>query len=174
MPDWDQWDAEAMELFVPWFEHDHFIGHLFHPHNEHRIVVTKLQNLALALVNGQWDSRLECVVNAALHSAIAVGFWLLARRWTKPRWHAPLFFLAAALFGLPLAWQNILGGFHSQQYWLLGLSFVAIVLLPFARPWSAGWWIGAAAAILALGTMGSGFLAAAVVLLLVGFRLLRR
>ena len=45
MPDWDQWDAEAMELLVPWFTGDHFVAHLFHPHNEHRILLTKLQNL---------------------------------------------------------------------------------------------------------------------------------
>ncbi len=174
MPDWDQWDAEAMELYVPWFTHDHFVSHLFHPHNEHRIVITKLQNLGLALLNGQWDARLECLVNAALHSALAVAFWLLARRATAPRWHAPLFLLIAALFALPLAWQNILGGFHSQQYWLLGLSFAAVVVLSFARPWSGRWWAGLAAAVLALGSMGSGFLASVVVLGLLGYRILRR
>ena len=174
MPDWDQWDAEAMELYVPWFTHDHFVSHLLHPHNEHRIVVTKLQNLALTLLNGQWDARLECLSNAALHSALAAAFWLLGRRATAARWHAPLFVLAAALFGLPLAWQNILGGFHSQQYWLLGLSFIAVVTLPFARLWTGAWWGGLAAAVLALGTMGSGFLAAVVVVGLVVYRRLRR
>lgn len=174
MPDWDQWDAEALRLLVPWFEGDRFLSHLFAPHNEHRVVLTKLQNLALTLLNGQWDARLECVANAALHSLLAVALWLLARRWTAGHWHAPLFALTAVLFGLPLAWENVLSGFHSQQYWLLVLSCAAIVTLPFARPWSAGWWVGAAAAILALGSMASGFLAAAVVAAMVGFRLLRR
>jgi hypothetical protein len=64
MPDWDQWDAEAGELFTPWFENDHFLTHLFTPHNEHRVILTKLQNLALVLLGGQWDSRLEAVTNA--------------------------------------------------------------------------------------------------------------
>lgn len=174
MPDWDQWDAEAMELFVPWFTNDEFLKHLFNPHNEHRIVLTKLQNLAVVLLNGQWDSRLEAVVNAPLHAALGVAFWLAGCRWSARRWHAPLFVLAAALFGLPLAWQNVLGGFHSQQYWLLGLSFAALLTLPFARAWSGAWWLGAAGAVLALGSMGSGFLAAAVVLPVVGWRLLGR
>lgn len=174
MPDWDQWDAEAYYVLIPWFEHDNFLAHLFTPHNEHRVVITKLHNLALALLNGQWDARLQAVTNAALHSAVATALWLLARRRLAPVTHAPLWLLAVALFGLPLAWQNVLGGFHSQQYWLLATSFVAIVLLPFARPNSAPWWIGTIAATLALFTMGSGLLAAAVVLVVMGFRLLRR
>ena len=188
MPDWDQWDAEGLQLLAPWFEHDHFLSHLFQPHNEHRVVATKLQNLALTLLNGQWDSRLESTFNAALHSLLAVAFWLLAVRLLRPAPVSPssplplspsftlptLWLLTAAIFGLPLAWQNILGGFHSQQYWLLILSFAAMTTLPFARTWGAAWWAGLAAAALALLTMGSGFLAAAVVLAVVGFRAVRR
>lgn len=174
MPDWDQWDAEALQLLVPWYEHDHFLQHLFTPHNEHRVVLTKLQNLALTVLNGQWDSRLEAATNALLHAGIAAAFWLYARRWAAARWHAPLFALAFALFGLPIAWQNILGGFHSQQFWLLGLSFGAIVTLPFVRFGSAAWWAGAGCATLVLGSMGSGFLAAAVVMVVLAFRLARR
>jgi hypothetical protein len=174
MPDWDQWDAEAMELFIPWFENDQFLTHLFNPHNEHRVVLTKLQNLTLGLLNGQWDSRLEAATNALLHAGVAVAFWLAGCGWIARRWHAPFFVITAVLFGFPVAWQNVLGGFHSQQYWLLGLSLAAIVLLPFARPWTRRWWCGTAAATLALGSMGSGFLAAAVVLMVIGWRLLRR
>jgi hypothetical protein len=194
MPDWDQWDAEAAQLFIPWFEHNQFVQHLFHPHNEHRVILTKLQNLGLGILNGQWDSRLESVVNAMLHSALGAVFWVFACRWIGARSdgrddapHRPramrsiaptlksiLFVITAALFGLPLAWQNILGGFHSQQYWLLGLSFAAIVTLPFAQRWSAAWWLGASSAVLAMGSMGSGFLAPAVVVVVIGWRIFRR
>src|SRR5450759_4027696 len=59
IPNWDQWDAEGLNLLVPWFEHDHFIAHLFHPHNDHQVVLTKLQSLGLALLSGQWDARLQ-------------------------------------------------------------------------------------------------------------------
>lgn len=160
LPDWDQWDAEGLHLFQPWFEGRNFLRELFLPHNEHRIVVTKLQNLGVLLLNGQWDSRLECVVNAALHSALAVAVFLFGRRWMAARWHAVWFVLCAGLFGPPYAWQNNLGGFHSQQYWLLGLSFATIVALPFAKPGSVRWWLTTAGAALALLTMGSGFVAA--------------
>ena len=190
MPDWDQWDAEAYYAIIPWFEHDHFLQNIFTPHNEHRVVLTKLQNLALTVLNGQWDARLQAVTNAILHSALATALWLLAVRLValsprlplspSPPLPAPpslllpaLWLLAVALFGLPLAWQNVLGGFHSQQYWLLVTSFTAIVTLPFARPLTLRWWLGAAAATLALLTMGSGLLAAAVVIVVVAFRILR-
>ncbi len=174
MPNWDQWDAEGLNLLAPSFEHDHFVSHLFQPHNEHRVVVTKLHNLALTLLDDQWDARLESVTNAALHAALAVAFWLVGTRWLAARWHAPLFVALASLFSAPTAWENILGGFHSQQYWLLLLSFVSIVALPFVRPWSNGWWAAVGATALAMLTMASGFFAAAIVFCVVVYQLVRR
>lgn len=174
MPDWDQWDAEALKLLVPWYEGDQFLSRLFEPHNEHRVVITKLQNLALTLLNGQWDSRLFSVANALIHAALGVAFWWQGRQWLDARWaRATVYLFAVILFGLPLAWQNVLGGFHSQQYWLAALSFAALVTLPFSPPWSARWWAGVGAALLACLTMGSGFLAAVVAALIVGWRALR-
>lgn len=173
MPDADQWDAEGQHLLVPWFEGGDFLRELFHPHNEHRVVLTKLQALALVLANGQWDARLEAATNALLHAALGAALWLAARSWVASRWHAPLFLVTGLLFALPLGWENTLGGFHSQQYWLLGLSFATIATLPFARPGSAGWWAAAAAAALSLFAMGSGFLAALVVSGVVALRWLR-
>jgi hypothetical protein len=175
MPDWDQWDAEASALLVPWLEQDPaFLGHLFAAHNEHRVVLTKLQALALTVANGQWDARLEAVVNAMLHGLVACGLWGLAvRRWAGLPL-ALVWVVLAVVTGLPLGWQNVLGGFHSQQYWLLGLSVAAVALLPFARAGSARWWAGTAAAALALFSMGSGVLAAAAAGGLVAVRWARR
>ena len=62
IPNWDQWDAEGLNLLAPWFEHDHFVQHLFQPHNEHRVVVTKLQNLVLTLANGQEVGFSKCLL----------------------------------------------------------------------------------------------------------------
>lgn len=174
MPDWDQWDAEGGNLLIPWFERGPFLEKLFEPHNEHRVVLTKLQNLALTVATGQWDCRVEAAANAVLHAAFAAALWFAARRWVAARWHAALFALAFALFGLPMAWQNVLGGFHSQQYWLLATSVLAIVVLPYARRRSGAWWLGVLAALLALGSMGSGLFAAFAVLLVVGWRVIRR
>lgn len=190
MPDNDQWDAEARHLLIPWFEEDRFVEHLFTPHNEHRVVLTKLQALALTLLNGQWDARVENGVNTLLSGALAVSWWLLARRWltrgasAAEAGHAALpaaaagsgliYLLSAALHGLPLAWENVLGGFHSQQYWLIALSLVTMVALPVAPTATLRWWTGVVAAVLAMFTMGSGFFASGVVFALVGWRMARR
>src|SRR5471032_2136849 len=125
IPNWDQWDAEGLNLIAPWFEHDHFVQHLFQPHNEHRVVVTKLQNLALTLLDGQWDARLECVTNAALHAALAVAFWLVGRRWLADKWHRlPAGDSAAGSRSRGAGWKPAL---------LQALLFIALAAL-FAAP----------------------------------------
>src|SRR4051794_40319006 len=59
----DQWQAEAIDLFIPYFNHHFTLATLFQPHNEHRIVFTRLCELGLLLANAQWDGLLEMVVN---------------------------------------------------------------------------------------------------------------
>jgi hypothetical protein len=174
LPNWDQWDAEGIHLLAPWYQHRLTLAEVFFPHNEHRAVLTKMVNLGITLANGQWDQRLEAAVNAFLPALIACCLFAFACRHFRGRWLAPAFLLLAALFGLPLAWQNILAGFHSAQFFLIGLSLGAIGLLPAARTGSAAWCLGAICAVAALGSMASGFLAGAIVTGLVGIRLLRR
>lgn len=170
LPRWDALDAEGLAVYLPLAEGKLAFTDLFRPHNEHRIFWTKLLGLAELTLNGQWDSRLQCTVNAALHSLIAVAWFVFARSGLPRRFHAPAFGLVALLIGLPLAWENPIAGFHSQQYFLLGFSFGAIALLPAAAPWTPRWWTGATCALAALGTMGSGFFAAAVVLLVLALQ----
>lgn len=174
LPEWDQWDAEGLMLLAPWYANDHFLQALFSPHNEHRVVLTKLLNLGLTLANGQWDQKLEATFNALFPATIAVSFFFLARRHLNRRWLAPLTVFLGIIFAFPFAWQNVLGGFHSQQFFLVGLALVAIALLPFNAPFSFRWWIGSAAAALALFSMASGFFGAVVVIGLLGVQYFRR
>jgi hypothetical protein len=156
-----------------WYQGNLTLGVLFLPHNEHRVVLTKLVNLGLTVANGQWDQRLEAAVNATLPALIAVGFYLFGLRFLG-RLHAPLFIFLAAAFGLPFAWHNVIAGFNSQQFFLIGLSFGAIAALSAALPWSRRWWLGATCMTLAMISMASGFFAAAVVLGLMLLFLIRR
>ena len=68
---------------------------------------------------------------------------------------------------LPFGWENSLAGFQSQFYFLLVFSLLTLWLLGLHPPESARWWCGAAAAVMALFTLASGFLAAAAVFALV-------
>ena len=174
LPEWDQWDAEGTMLLAPWYQGHLTVGALFIPHNEHRIVLTKLVNLGLTAANGQWDQRLEAAVNAIVPGLIAVGIFLFGIGFLDRRWHAPLWILLAALYGLPFAWHNVIAGFNSQQFFLIGLSFGAIACLPGAPPGSRRWCLGAACMALAMVSMASGFLAAAIVLGLTLLLLVRR
>ncbi len=173
VPEWDQWDAEGLKLLAPWFQHRLAPGAFLAPQNEHRIVLTQALNFTLTLANGQWDQRLEAAINALFPALIAAGLFAFASGNMGRRWHPFAFVIIAAAYSLPLGWQNVLGGFHSPQFLLIGLSFGAIGLLPRSDPGTGPWWLGAACAVLALGTLASGFFAAAVVLGLVALRWIR-
>lgn len=174
LANWDQWDAEGFYVLQPFGEHRLSWLDLFIPHNEHRVFPTKLLGLVEAQLNGQWDARLQCAVNAVLHASLVAFAWVwLGRIATHPLARAALFAILAALTALPVSWQNIISGFHSQQFFLLWFSLPAIALLSGARAWSARWWGGLGCATLALFSMGSGFFAAAVIFGIAGCEALR-
>jgi hypothetical protein len=173
LPEWDQWDAEGINMLVPWHQGQLTLGTLFQPQNEHRVVLTKLVNFDLTITNGQWDQRLENAVNSSIAALIAVSFFVWGTAFLGHRWHAPLFFLLAVMYGLPFASENVINGFHSQQLFLVGLSFGAIAGATADGERSGYRWPGIACMVLALLSMASGFFAAAIVLgalLLLGFR----
>lgn len=159
VPIWDQWDGEAATLFYPYFQHTLTVADFFTPHNEHRILFTRLLSLGLLLVNGQWDPRLEMVAGALLHTVAALILFALIARLIGPR--LPVFLILVAAFALPFAWENTLAGFQSQFYFLFLFSLLTLALLILTRPWSGGWWAGLATGLAAIFTMGSGFFAAA-------------
>ena len=162
MPYWDQWDGIGGLILKPWLE-----GHLdFHaffvPHNEHRIVLTRLLSLAVFAANGQWDNLLECAVNAVFVGLSAVCFAGTLTSFLD-RKHPRLVFLAVAVyFVLPFGWENTLCGFQSQNYFLNLFSVLTIWGLGFRALGSRGWWVGLAGLVLACLSMATGFFAAVV------------
>jgi hypothetical protein len=180
LPFLDQWDAEASALYLPYLNGKLSLALLFQPHVEHRIFFTRIYDLILLLLNGQWDGRLQMVTNAIMHCAAITGLgWLLVRLMGRNIW--PWIWLPLALaLAVPFAWENTLAGFQSQFYFLLIFSMLTIWLLGLSEPLSARWWLGVVSAIAALFTTGSGVLASAAAFILVVLdivkekRLLRR
>src|SRR5580698_6639125 len=78
IPYWDQWD-EARLLFKPWLEGTLTWRDFFIPHNEHRILFTRLLDLAELKLNGQWDPFFQMIVSALLH--IGYGCLLILTLW---------------------------------------------------------------------------------------------
>jgi hypothetical protein len=169
LPFWDQWE-DARVVYAPYFEGKLSLANLFSAHNEHRIFFGRVYGLALLLLNRQWDGQLEMVVDAIIHCATLAGLGWLMSRWLERRCWIMLWLPLALVLALPFGWENSLAGFQSVFYFFMLLSLLTLWLLGTHPPGSARWWVGAAASILALFTLASGFLAAAAVFGLVVFR----
>lgn len=174
LPFWDQWDAEGNGLIRPFLEGHLSAGDLLAAHNEHRIVFTRLMALGLFVANGdQWDALVEMVANAALHAGFAVLLALFALEFLPAFWVWIFAALMAVFFTAPAAWENILGGFQSQFYFLFLFSALHIGGTLAARPGSPAWRAAPLAGVAAVFSMGSGFFSAAALLSVLGLGWLR-
>ena len=165
MPFWDQWDAEALNLYLPWLNGDLHWASLFQAHNEHRILFTRLADLALFVAYGRWDTRAEMLFNAVLHAATAAA--LAAIFWSAHPPRARMVFILglALLFTATCGWQNALWGFQSPVYFTDLLVIGTIAGLCGSTAQSKNWWLGLMAACLALVASGGGMLASAAALI---------
>ncbi len=160
-PFWDQWDAEAANLYKPFLEGTLHWADLFAPHNEHRIFTTRLLALTLLTINGIWNPLLQMVVNAVLH-IVTLGFGIALLTRVIGRNHLPaLLLFSLVLFGVPYAWENTLAGFQSQFYFVLFFSIASLWLTVTQPPLSARWWGGVACAVFAFFSLASGIFALA-------------
>ncbi len=173
LPSWDQWDAEGEVVLRPWVEGWMGLKEILHPHNEHRLITTKLYVLGLFVANGQWDGFLETTVNAAIHTLAALVLVLGAARWLPRPWPLVAGALLLLLFGLPFAWENTLFGFQVQFYFLLLFSMGHVWLTVEGDRFSWRWLLGQVCGVLALASLASGFLSSVAVLAVLGHRLAR-
>lgn len=158
LPFWDQWDAEALSLFLPWLRGDFDWRELLRPHNEHRIALTRLLDLSLLELRGFWDVWAQQILNAILHAATAAAVAQSLLPPLGPRSRIALIGPVAFLFALPAGWQNALWGSQSQAALCNLLSVLAITGAAVAVPFSLRWSIGAAAGFLVLFSNGGGLL----------------
>jgi hypothetical protein len=175
IPFWDQWGAEAVSLYRPWLDGTLRWADLIAPHNEHRILLTRLADLALFAAAGGWNPWFQLILNAVLHALTAGA--LLALFWgpLPPLFRSGLLAILAVVFAVPAGWQNALWGFQSQVYFGNVLTVAAIAGLCGPRPLSLAWWCGWIAAGLALFTNAGGLLAsvAALTVNIIAFTALR-
>ena len=133
---------------------------LFSPHNEHRILLTRLLSIALFELNGGWNPILQMMVNAVLH-VCAIVLLMVAIRPIMPRsLFLPLVTFAIVLFVLPIGWENLLAGFQSQFYLLVIFSILALMGFAQAQAFDFRWWLSVLCTIGAFLSMASGALVA--------------
>ena len=174
VPIMDQWDGEGATLFKPWLEGTLRISDLFQPHNEHRILLSRLLALGLLALNGQWDAQLEMAVNALLCGAMAVLIAVALVKLFGPDLRTLIVLVVGLWSALPYGHENTLWAFESSFYFLLFFSLLAIWGLALHPLFSWRWWAGAAGLVLACLSMASGFFAALVLLGLSALRLITR
>lgn len=157
-PFWDQWDGEGANLYNPFLNGTLSLKQLTHPHNEHRILTTRLLNLLLLYINKLWNPLLQMVVNAGLHlMAVLLLNKMIAK--TIGVKHLPgLLACSLVLFCMPFGWENTLGGFQSQFYFVTIFSIAAIWYTMVYEPFSTMWWGGIICGVLAFFSLASGAL----------------
>ncbi len=159
VPFWDQWGGGAEATYLPWLEGNFGWQELFQPHNEHRIVPTRILSLLLLETNGLWDPLLQMVTNAMVHACAAVVLFLCLHRVCE-RAQSLIAIGVATLFSIPLNWENTLWGFQSQLYFLVLFSVLSLWIFT-AAPWGTlKWWGGWLFLMAACFSMGSGFFVA--------------
>lgn len=174
VPFWDQWDAEALSLYRPWLTDSLRWMDLFAAHNEHRIVLTRLADLALLECVGTWNPWWQMLLNAALHALSATTLLLVVQPSLRDGARRLVPVGLALLFAVPAGWQNALWGFQSQVYFSNLLALLALAGLAADRAFGLRWWLGWLGGWLALFANGAGLLVAVaalpVVALSPGFR----
>ena len=121
-------------------------------------MLTRASALALLWLTGSWDPIVQMLFNALVHvAAIGLLIALLGRLLDLARF---LLFAAFALlfFAVPFGWDNTLGGFQLQFYYLILLSVLSLHLALPRRPGAPRWVLGTLLAVLAYFAMASGAL----------------
>jgi hypothetical protein len=155
-PFWDQWDAEAALLYKPFIDGTLKFENLLSPHNEHRILTTRLLALSELMLNGIWNPLLQMVINAGIHILTVIILIALITRVVGRGYLPALLAFSALLFGLPFGWENTLGGFQVQFYFVILFSIVSIWLMTICEPFSVWWVLGILSSVLAFFSLASG------------------
>jgi len=163
VPFWDQWDAEVTNLYSPWLHGNLRWSDLWQPHNEHRILFTRLFDLLLLEVLGTWNPWAQMILGAVLHAASAAALAAVFWPATLLKSRGSLIVGLALLFSATCGWQNATWGFQFQVYLADIFSIMAFAGLCLAPALSRKWWLGLGFAVLALFTNGGGILALAAV-----------
>jgi len=160
-PYWDQWDAEGAFLYPKYFGGTLQISDLIAPHNEHRILVTRLWSLLLLELGGYWDPILQMVANTLILGA-AVALLVISFQPILDRrlWIAFTLF-TTAVFALPSGWENTLCSFQSPWYFMLLFSIGGLVAIVDAPTFTTRWWLAMLLLILSYFSIASGALSMA-------------
>lgn len=170
-PYWDQWDAEADNLYRPLLEGKLTWVDLLAAHNEHRIFTTRLLAILLLKINnGVWNPLLQMQVNAFLHVTSLIILLFYTSKTLSTNQRNVLIVFCATAFAIPFGWENTLAGFQSQFYFLLGFSFLYLWIMATSETYTIKWWLGVIIGILCPLSLASGAISILAGVLILTFR----
>ena len=157
----DQWDAEGAFLYPKYFDGTLSFFDLIAPHDEHRILVTRLWSLLLLELEGYWDPILQMLANTLILGAAVALFIGAFRPILDHRSWLVFALFSVVIFLLPFGWANTLGGFNSSWYYMLLFSIAGLVIIIDAAAFTPRWWLAALLLILSYFSIASGALTVA-------------
>lgn len=155
VPFWDEWDAQGLNLFLPYLDGRLGLLDWFAAHNEHRATSARVVWLLTFIFTARWDTVAIMMVNAVIHTAAIV---LIARVLSENTSRNTAFAIVAStaiLLAVPFGWENSIWSLQTMWYFLLLFSFLALLLLCGSPPFSSRWWLGIALAICGYFSMSS-------------------
>ncbi len=175
----DQWDGEAANLYSPFLKGTLTLNDLIAPHNEHRILMTRLLDLSLLQLNGLWNPLLEMIANALLHVGIILMILAMiikviaksaSRHLDKSLLLPGLFLFTLCLFSPGYGQENTLLGFNTHFYSVILFSTLSVFCCTQNEPLSLIWCLGAVTGIVAFFSFASGSFAFAAVGCVIGIQ----
>lgn len=174
VPVLDQWDGEGAVLYSPYLKGTLSVATLFASHNGHRILITRLFALGHLELAGEWNTRLEMIFGAMVLTALVTWLAALLMPLVAPQRRMLLSCFIALAFAFPLDYENTLWGFQSQVYLSLLSGLAALVAFASAAPFSARWFGGLVAGVLAYFAFATGVAALPAAGMLVSLQLATR
>lgn len=171
VPYWDQWNAEGDLLYGPYAAGGYTPGSLFSAHNEHRIFFTRVTGLLELEILGYWDPIVQMIVNAIIHTCAIVMILVLMGQALSIGQRMAVALFAGILVSIPFSHENLLWGFQSQFYFLLGSSAVSLYLISTSPSWTGRWYLGVVAGVLSFFCMASGAVTLIAAALLCAFQI---
>lgn len=174
VPFHDQWTAEGEAIFEPWFAGQLGLADFWKPSNEHRPVLARALAFAEFRLTGEWNTRLQMLVNSLFYALTAVAISLVARRVLGTAAWVASAAAFAMLFALPGNYENAMWGFQSNFYLMMLLGAAYLTGTFRSDRIDATWGIAQCAGALGLLAMGGGMLAPAAAAAIAAVRLLRQ
>ncbi len=153
VPFWDQWRG-----YIDFYMHADGWSAYWAPHNEHRIIVSKL----IFWADNRWfggRNVLSLVANYALLMVLCAAFcWRGARYLREPAARLALVGVVGVLMFSWVQWENLIWAFQSQWYAVSLFALLAFMCIERGEEWR--WIAGAVAfAALSMGSMANGLIA---------------